>query len=272
MKNINFKSLISVAALALGMGFASSNVSAQQNFVYQIESAFSGKCLDVAGASTADGANINIWECNGQANQRFEAVPVGDGSYQLVSQLSGKCLDVSGYNQVNGARLVQWPCQGDNTFNQSFWLMWEEEGYYSIRPVHSGKCIDVWGWVGDDGQANTQWDCLPQSNQRWNLIAAGTGTTRIGSADVPPGNYELVSILGNKCLDIAGNGINNGTNVQTWSCLGATSQTIALVDSGNGFRTIRLTNSWRRIDIGGSSTEDADNALQWDCKAAWGKQ
>jgi Ricin-type beta-trefoil lectin domain-like len=33
----------------------------------------SGLCLDVSGASTADGALIDLWTCNGQANQQWTA-------------------------------------------------------------------------------------------------------------------------------------------------------------------------------------------------------
>jgi len=39
----------------------------------------SGKCLDVAGASTADGVQLQQFTCNGTAAQSYNLVPVGNG-------------------------------------------------------------------------------------------------------------------------------------------------------------------------------------------------
>jgi len=36
-----------------------------------ITSAQSGLCLDVTGASTANGALVELWTCNGQSNQQW---------------------------------------------------------------------------------------------------------------------------------------------------------------------------------------------------------
>ncbi|MFE9493949.1 RICIN domain-containing protein [Streptomyces collinus] len=35
-----------------------------------------GKCLDVAGANSADGTPVQLYDCNGTAAQRFQVVPV----------------------------------------------------------------------------------------------------------------------------------------------------------------------------------------------------
>ncbi|WP_030248472.1 RICIN domain-containing protein, partial [Streptomyces sp. NRRL S-350] len=63
----------------------------------QLVSVNSGKCLDVTGASTADGAQIVQWSCGtDKPNQQWTLVPVaGSGAVQLVSVNSGKCLDVT---------------------------------------------------------------------------------------------------------------------------------------------------------------------------------
>ncbi|MFD0899288.1 RICIN domain-containing protein [Actinomadura sediminis] len=75
----------------------------------------SGKCLDVNGLSTADGAAVQQWTCNGGANQRFTLRKVtSSGSdshdYQLVARHSGKCVDVSGISTAPRALIHQWPC------------------------------------------------------------------------------------------------------------------------------------------------------------------
>jgi hypothetical protein len=38
---------------------------------YNLVAKHSGKCIDVEGASTADGASLVQWPCNGGDNQKF---------------------------------------------------------------------------------------------------------------------------------------------------------------------------------------------------------
>jgi len=63
----------------------------------------SSKCLDVNGASTADGASIIQWSCNGGNNQDWQWVAVGS-YYQLKARHSGKCLNVVG--KLDGGRCI----------------------------------------------------------------------------------------------------------------------------------------------------------------------
>ncbi|KOV35944.1 hypothetical protein ADK60_07960 [Streptomyces sp. XY431] len=80
----------------------------------------SGKCLDVSGSSTADGAQVLQWTCgSGKANQEWTLVPpAGGATMQLVSANSGKCLDVSGSSTADGALAVQWTCTTGRTSQQ----------------------------------------------------------------------------------------------------------------------------------------------------------
>src|SRR6185295_6290723 len=58
-----------------------------------------GKCVDVAGAATANGTAIQLYDCNGTAAQRW-TVGNDDGSIRAL----GKCLDVTAASTVSGAR------------------------------------------------------------------------------------------------------------------------------------------------------------------------
>ncbi|WP_189276156.1 RICIN domain-containing protein, partial [Kitasatospora griseola] len=62
----------------------------------RLVSVYSGKVLDVAGPSAANGAVVHQWEWNNGDNQKWRIEPVGDGYYRLVSVYSGKVLDVAG--------------------------------------------------------------------------------------------------------------------------------------------------------------------------------
>ena len=66
------------------------------------------KCLDVSGGSTANGAAIQIWACNGTGAQQFVLSAAGD----LVNPQANRCVDIGGWNSANGATLVLWDCHG----------------------------------------------------------------------------------------------------------------------------------------------------------------
>ncbi|TDC45169.1 glycosyl hydrolase, partial [Micromonospora sp. KC207] len=63
---------------------------------------------DVNGGSSADGAKVQLWTCNGGGAQRWSAQ--SDGS--LRNTQSGKCLDVSGNSSADGTAVNQWSCHG----------------------------------------------------------------------------------------------------------------------------------------------------------------
>lgn len=95
---------------------------------YQIVARHSGKCADVEGASTQNGAKIKQWQCLGYTatNQLFKTQWVGKDAnnrdiYQIKT-ISGKCLDIEGNSGSNGANLQQWDCLGFGQTNQLFFL------------------------------------------------------------------------------------------------------------------------------------------------------
>jgi hypothetical protein len=125
----------------------------------------SGRCADVVGVSTADGAELAQWGCNGGANQRWQVRDVGNGFVQLVAQHSGKCIDVSGASTADGARLLQWACHSGT--NQQWQLQDAGGGYVRLVARHSGKCVDVTDASTADGARLRQWTCQGGTNQQW---------------------------------------------------------------------------------------------------------
>ncbi|GAA3435098.1 ricin-type beta-trefoil lectin domain protein [Kutzneria kofuensis] len=65
-------------------------------------------CLDAYGQGTDPGTKVIIWNCNGQANQRWRFN--ADGSISGVQ--SGLCLDVTGASTADGALVQLWTCNG----------------------------------------------------------------------------------------------------------------------------------------------------------------
>ncbi|MFJ3089474.1 ThuA domain-containing protein [Streptomyces sp. NPDC086838] len=67
---------------------------------------YGGKCVDIAGASTANGAAVQLYDCNGSGAQVWQHRSSGE----LFNPASGKCLDATGPSSANGTRLQIWTC------------------------------------------------------------------------------------------------------------------------------------------------------------------
>ena len=123
-------------------------------------------CLDVSGVSTAAGAAITQWTCNGQANQQFQFVPVSGGYGRLQAQHSG--YDVAVANSSTAAGVPNIIQQVPNSAPSSLWLpVKQSDGSYSFKNQNSGLCLDVYGANSTLGQQLDQWQCknAPGTNQ-----------------------------------------------------------------------------------------------------------
>lgn len=145
--------------------------------LYTIKGVQSGKCVGVAGASTADGANVEQSTCTTSTSQQWRLHSLADGGFQITSQHSGKCLDVAYYSTKDGANVQQWHCTG--SANESWKAKWMATGEYELSPQHSGKCLDVAEHSLANGGNLQQWACGGGENQRFRLTA-------VGSAPPPP--------------------------------------------------------------------------------------
>ncbi|MFD0572710.1 ricin-type beta-trefoil lectin domain protein [Kitasatospora gansuensis] len=117
-----------------------------------------GKCLDVAGASSANGTAVQLWDCNGTAAQTWTAG--ADGTVRAL----GKCLDVAAANSADGAKVQLWDCNGSAA--QS----WSPNADGTLRAL--GKCLDVTGNSSANGTPTQLWTCFGGANQRWTMPAA----------------------------------------------------------------------------------------------------
>jgi hypothetical protein len=125
----------------------------------------SGKALDVAFVSMADGAGVIVWPPNGGPNQRWSIEPLADGNVRIVAGHSGKVLDVAGASTADGAGVIQWPWNGGP--NQRWRMESLDDGTFRFIAGHSGKVLDVAGLNTADGAGVIQWPWNGGANQRW---------------------------------------------------------------------------------------------------------
>jgi hypothetical protein len=87
---------------------------------YQLINGGSQSCLDVNGASTADGATVWIWTCGTVTSQAWTLKDTGGGYYNLVNVNSASCLDLDGGGMAAGTVIFQYRCNGGD--NQKWFL------------------------------------------------------------------------------------------------------------------------------------------------------
>ncbi|ATB42593.1 glycosyl hydrolase [Cystobacter fuscus] len=123
---------------------------------YRIVNKSTGKCVDIEGPSTADGAKIHQWACHTGSSQQWTLQPTDGGYYQIVSRYSGKALDVADVSTADGAPVQQWVWS--NGSNQQFKTVSLGNGYVRIEARHSGKVLDVTSCTSSgDGTKLQQW-------------------------------------------------------------------------------------------------------------------
>ena len=111
------------------------------------------KCLDLAGGSTANGTPIDIWDCVGNANQKWTYDPKTSAIQYLND--TKKCIDVPGSSTTNGVKLWLWDCNGGKQQG------WKGAGIYQFESqLDNGKCMDLSGGDTTNGNKLQIWDCV----------------------------------------------------------------------------------------------------------------
>jgi beta-glucanase (GH16 family) len=116
-----------------------------------------GKCVDVAGANSANGTPVQLYDCNGTAAQQWTV-----GSDGTVRAL-GKCLDVTNNGTADGSTVQLWDCTGGP--NQK----WTVTGAHDIVNPQANKCLDVTGNNSANGTRLQIWTCTGGVNQKWTV-------------------------------------------------------------------------------------------------------
>lgn len=120
----------------------------------QIKGAGSGRCIDVPNASTTNGTQLQVYDCNGRANQQW--------TYTTSRQLTvygSKCLDAAG--QANASKVQIYDCNGQAS------QQWILDPNGNITSVQSGLCLDVVNQGTTNGALLQLYTCTTQANQKW---------------------------------------------------------------------------------------------------------
>lgn len=132
---------------------------------YRIQSVETGRVADVTNSSTANDANVQVWDWNGSGAQRFEFLANGDGTYRIVNENSGKVLEVSDSGGDNGDNIAQYDWNG--TATQRWHVITLDDGEFALLNANSSRVFDASN--PEAGSTIHQWHWHGQANQRWTL-------------------------------------------------------------------------------------------------------
>ncbi|ADI05433.1 Glycosyl hydrolase family 98 putative carbohydrate binding module [Streptomyces bingchenggensis BCW-1] len=238
----------------------------------------SGLCADVPGTGQANGTQVALWDCHGQANQNWTASPTG----QLTVFGGAKCLDVKGGAAADGTAVQIFDC------NNSAGQRWTVNGDGTVVNPNSGKCLDATGGGTTTGTLLQIWTCNGGSNQTWyraNTTAAYKGKQSGRCLDLPGGNqangtrpvlwdcnggtnqtwFSTVSgeltVFANRCLEATGGATANGTPVQIYDCNGTYGQKWRVRSDG----TIVNLGSGTCLDAIDAGTANGTRLQLWTC-------
>lgn len=202
-----------------------------------------GMMLDIAGNSSQNGANIQIYQDNESTAQQFKITHIGSGWHTICNTVSGKSLDVTGAVAKNGINVQLY--KANNTDAQKWRFISAGNGYYYIQSK-LGFYLDVAGGIS----ANETNVCIYSKNdtnaQKWkiekiifpkkiNLNTASISLTSIGAAkkltaSILPSNATLKKITWSSSNNNVATVSNDGTVRATGS-----GDAIITAKTSNGF-------------------------------------
>ena len=113
-----------------------------------------GKCVDVAGANSANGTPVQLYDCNGTAAQQWSRP--GDGTIRAL----GKCLDAASGGTADGTLVQLWDCNGTGA------QKWAVSGANDIVNIQANKCLDAQNNSSANGTRLQLWTCFGTANQK----------------------------------------------------------------------------------------------------------
>jgi hypothetical protein len=128
-----------------------------------VRGAASGRCLDVPGASTDNGKQVELYDCNGGTNQEWNYT-----SARELRVYGNKCLAASG----TAAVITDCTGQADQ--------QWTVTAGGTITGVGSGLCLDAANGGTANGTLSILYACNGGANQKWNSTVGSAGCPASG--------------------------------------------------------------------------------------------
>ena len=233
---------------------------------------------DVTGASTANGARVQLDSSNNTNAQKYRFESIGNGTYKIINANSGKVLDVAGGSTADGAALQQYT--SNNTVAQQWTVRNYGSGRIALVSVNANKAVDI---PGGNAVQQAQLQLYSPNGtvaQQW-LVAKAPLTLRERlnetaakhRQDLPDGTYTFGSKLNTSMkMDVSGASRSNYGNVQIWAGNGTNAQKWKVTHDSNGYVTLTSVNSGKVLDVNGGSSSNGTNVQQYDSNGTYAQK
>ncbi|MBQ3546229.1 MAG: RICIN domain-containing protein [Lachnospiraceae bacterium] len=227
------------------------NFKRQSDGTYKIVNTKQGYCLNVEGASTASGANINIAEDNGSKAQRWNIYEKNEGEYIIRSACSPACvMDVANGSTDTLANVGNYTYNGTTaqvfTINKTYNIATLTPsdvgtGFYAKITATSGKNLSL---VGTDVILYTP---STAAAQHWKFERQSDGS------------YKIINQKTGQCLEASDGGSTAGTNVLIDTSDDSASQRWFIYKLDGKYALRPACSSTCVLDVKDNSSEDLTN-------------
>ncbi|OXM99718.1 glycosyl hydrolase 53 family protein [Bifidobacterium vansinderenii] len=251
---------------------------------YAIATALNGgeRVFDIPGGSTAARANVQLYDRNGTAAQKYRVTALKNGNYTIVNQGSRLPLAYS-LRAGNGSRIQQ--REGSDTYGTEWRIDLTDDGSFTIRPAANGlenMALDVPGANNSNGSLLQLWSFTQDGvnlAQRWKFLDATSPREKLDRLaddhrdDLKNGTYTVSSALKDSAvLDVTGGSTGNGANVQLYGSNGTDAQIWKVTHDDDGYVTLKNANSGKVLDVSGGSANNGANVQQYDSNGTYAQK
>ena len=218
--------------------------------VYSIWSVGAGRYADVAGASTDEGTNLQVWSGNGTLAQKFCVELVGSNVYRIQSLLTGRFV----VNDYGNATIRDWPDGGGPR-----WVPVVKAGRIIFHSNGGSKVLDVAGGAAYDGANLQLYKVNGTAAQLFELRStpAFVGGTYLARTGLDWG--RVIDIDASAWLDSSW---DSGAAAQLWNWIGAGNQRLGFTGVGNGYYEIYVSRSGLALDV--ENGDPHGRVRQWE--------
>ena len=204
--------------------------------------------LDIAGASTANCARLEVYESHMADNQIFRFERDDDtGFYKVTCVGSGKVLDNDNRNVSNGAAVLQYDSTG--ALNQR-WIVQREGSGLSIRSaIDPSYCIDLAGGGASNCAKAEMYRYNGGANQRFSLVSTNIAPVSESEDFGFEGWYEISPVADSSlCVDIFNASSDNGAKSLLYNKNSNLNQLFKL-EYQNGFYRLISASSGKALEL-----------------------
>lgn len=239
---------------------------------YYISTALNeAKNLDVASASKANGAKVQLYQINMTEAQQWKVTYDSIGYATITNAASGKVLDVASANTSNGTKIQQY--SSNNSRAQKWIIVPSENGssYTIYSALGENIVLDVANGSTSNGTKIQIYASNGTQAQSWVFDEADASYDELdaranaskGLLNTDDVYYIETALASNKVVDIASASKNNGANAQIYDFNKTDAQKYRISYDATGYVTFTNVSSGKVLDVANASTVPGANVQQY---------